>query len=180
VAEIDEFSDKLLEESKRLLEKASDEDADSDATAAYLHASLLLAFCSLEAHVNAIADDFARRPEGSVHEKAFLLERKVRMEHGVFVMKGALCMTKLEDRMRFLHVKFGKPVDSAAPHWGRLTEAANLRNQLTHPRETVVMTKQDVGKAISAIVDTLDALYRAIYGGPFPSANLGLNSTLEF
>ena len=68
MSDFDEFASSLLEESKRFLEKASvaDEKSTQDA---YLHASLLLSFCSLEAHINAISDEFAGRPEFSVHER---------------------------------------------------------------------------------------------------------------
>ena len=176
---IDDFARSLLDESKRFLEKAVDE-SDQAANNAYLHAALMLAFCSLEAHVNSIGDDFLSRPEVTVHEQGLLLEREVKLENGGFQLKATPRMARLEDRIRFLHVRFGKAIDQSASHWSRLAEATRLRNQLTHPKEKVVITHTVVGGAIQAIVDTLDCLYQAIYKRGFPHAPLGLNSRLDF
>jgi hypothetical protein len=69
VAEIDEFASSLLEEAKRFFELAIDHD-DTSAKDAYLHSALMLAFCSLEAHVNAIAAELSEREEFSLQERA--------------------------------------------------------------------------------------------------------------
>jgi hypothetical protein len=140
----------------------------------------MLAFCSLEAHVNSVGDDFISRPELSLHEKGILLEKEVRLEDGEFKITSTLRMMRLEDRIRFLHVRFGRPLDPSSPHWSELAEATRLRNQLTHPKEMIVITKATVGRAIEAIIDTLDCLYQAVYKRGFPSAGLGLNSRLGF
>jgi hypothetical protein len=55
-----------------------------------------------------------------------------------------------------------------------------LRNQLTHPKEMLVIKQEAVERAIQAIVDTIDALYQAIYGLPFPAAARGVQSVLTF
>jgi hypothetical protein len=176
---IDDFARSLLEESKRFLEKTGD-GGDQTANDAYLHAALMLAFSSLEAHVNAIGDDFLSRPEVSIHEKAILLEQEVRLENGQFVIKQVPRMIRLEDRIRFLHVRFGASFDSSASHWAQLADATKLRNQLTHPKELVLISKESVGRAIQAIIDTLNALYQVIYKRTFPPASLGLHSKLTF
>lgn len=177
--DIDEFARSLLEEAKRFLEK-TEENGDPVANAAYLHAALMLSFCSLEAHVNAVGDDFLSRPELSLHERALLLEKEVRLEDGQFRITPLLRMMRLEDRIRFLHAKFGTAFDSSSPYWGQLAEATKLRNQLTHPKDIVPISKITVGRAIQAIIDTVDNLYRSIYKQGLPSAGLGLNSRLSF
>ena len=177
--EIDDFALSLLEESKRFLEKVEDH-GDHFANEAYLHSALLLAFSSLEAQVNAIAEEFVARPELSVHEKGMILEQEVRLENGEFVRRPVLRMARLEDRISFLYVKFGRSIDRSMPHWSRLADAVILRNQLTHPKEKVTLTKAGVGRAIQAVVDTLDAMCQAIYKRPFPAAGRGLQSSLSF
>ena len=82
MTQIDVFASSLLEESKRFLEKATED--EEPATSAYLHASLLLAFSALEAHVNAITEDFSSRSELTPHEIGVMREREVRLEKGVF------------------------------------------------------------------------------------------------
>jgi hypothetical protein len=180
MSQIDDFARSLLEEAKRFLEKA-DDDGEPAANDAYLHAALMLAFCSLEAHVNSIGDDFMSRPEAlSLHEQGVLLEQEVRLEGGEFKLRSNLRMIRLEDRIRFLLVRFGKGVDLQMQHWSHLADATKLRNQLTHPKEAIIITSTTVGRAIQAIIDTLDCLYRAIYKEGFPSAGRGLKSRLDF
>jgi hypothetical protein len=180
VAQFDLFANQLLEEAKRFLEKGK-ECSDSAAEAANLHAALMLSFCALEAHVNAIAEELSVRPELSAHEKGILLERDVRLENGEFHLKPALRMAKLEDRVEFLHVKFsGKPMDRSSTWWSQLGAATSLRNQLTHARDVPAVSQKAVRSAIQAIIDVLDALYQAIYKRKFPPANRGLQSRLTF
>jgi hypothetical protein len=180
VAEIDLFANQLLEEAKRFLEKARDS-SDVAAEAAYLHAALMLSFCSLEAHVNSIAEEFSLRPDLSAHEKGLLLERVVGLEDGAFQLRPGIRMAKLEDRIEFLHAKFsGKPIDRSSAWWGQLNNATSLRNQLTHAKIVPAIDERSVRMATQAMIDTLDVLYQAIYKRKFPPAGLHLQSSLNF
>ena len=179
MADIDEFAISLLEEAKRFLERASTE-SDPVGHAAYLHAALLLAFCALEAHINAVAEEFAGRPELSPHEQGILLEKEVRLEDGEFRLKG-LKIYRLEERFSFLHRKFsGKPVDKNAGWWSELLGAIDLRNRLTHPKQAQSVNVNSVQIAIRAIIYSIDALYRNIYKKGFPAATRGLQSRVDF
>jgi hypothetical protein len=142
----------------------------------------MLSFCALEAHINAIADEFSRRTDLSAHERGVLLERDVRLEDGAFKITTSLRMARLEDRIDFLHTKFsGKPVERSSANWrGQLSSAINLRNRLTHVKDVPEISEADVKRAIEAIISALDALYRAIYKSKFPTAGRGLNSRLTF
>src|SRR5438876_1146397 len=111
MSEADDFSKSLLEEGKRFYEKSNSE-SSPEGKAAYLHASLTLAFCALEAHVNGIADDFCGRDELSLLEKSLLGEKEVRLVKGEFALTETLKMSRLEDRIEFLHRKFtGAEID---------------------------------------------------------------------
>ena len=181
MADIDSFANQLLEEAKRFLEKAG-EASDDAAKAAYLHACLLLSFCALEAHVNAIADEFSRREDLSAHERGILLEREVRLEDGEFAVTTSLRMARLEDRIEFLHTRFsGKKIDKVSTDWrGQLSTAINLRNRLTHVRDVLAMKDADVTRALEAVISTLSALYQAIYKSKFHPAARGVASKLTF
>lgn len=178
--DIDEFATSLLEEAKRFLELA-EETGSQIGTIAYLHAALMLGFSSLEAHINAIAADFVGSQSLSVHEQGLLQEKEVKLSHGDFELTSALKMSRLEDRIEFLHFKFtGNPVDRNTPWWNDFKAAAKLRNELTHPRGTPSITVQSVGRALQAILDTLNAVYKAVYRRKFPKVGRGLRSTLSF
>lgn len=177
--DIDAIASLLLEESKRFLEIAVASD-DVITRTAYLHAALMLGFSSLEAHVNAICEEFAKRPEFSIHEKGFLLEQEPRLESGAFKLSG-LKMSRLEDRIAFLHRHFsGKAEYKQSGWWNALGTAVTLRNSLTHPKGIPAVTDNAVKSAIGAIIAALDSLYQAIYKKPFPAAIRGLQSKLTF
>ena len=179
MAEIDEFASSLLEEAKRFFELAIDHD-DTSAKDAYLHSALMLAFCSLEAHVNAIAAELSEREEFSLQERALLLEKETKLEDGHFVL-GAFRMYRLEDRILFLHRKFaGKALNKAASWWGQLKRATVIRNKLTHPKSAQPIVVEDVREALEAIIASLDMLYQTIYRKGLPAANRGLHSRLTF
>ena len=180
MVEFDEFANQLLEEAKRFLEKASEAE-DKTVEAATLHAALLLSCCALEAHVNAVAQEFANQSDLSAHEIGLLLEREVKLEGGAFQAYPSLKMSKLEDRIEFLHLRFsGKPVDRQSSWWSGTQGALNLRNQLVHAKTVPPVTYNAVRNAIQSIIDTLDVLYKAIYKKKFPPSGLGLDSTLTF
>jgi hypothetical protein len=161
VTNIDAFATSLLEESKRFLEKALV--ADGDAESAYLHAAMMLAFCALEAHINAVAAEFSCRDDLSLNDLSILNEQEIRFEDGEFVLKG-LKIFRLEDRVLFLYKKFsGKKFDKKAQWWAELKSALHLRNQLTHPKDIPCITKISVSRAIMAVIEAIYALYKAIY-----------------
>lgn len=180
MAEFDVFADQLWEESKRFLEKASDS-AEKAAEAAHLHAALMLSFCALEARINSISDEASLRSDLSEHERGLVLERDVRLDDGKFKLQAALKIIRLEDRIEFLHTKLsGKPIDKSASWWGQLQSAIHLRNDLTHAKAVPAITETTVRQALQAILETLDALSKAIYGKKLPATDAGLRSSLRF
>jgi hypothetical protein len=179
MADIDQLARTLLEEAKRFYEKAQDRSAESKQ--AHLHASLMLAFCSFEAHLNSIAADFSTRPDLNVMERAIIVEEDVKLVDGQFELSGTLKMYRLADRFEFLFRRFsGAPLDRTATWWGVLKSGMGVRNELTHPKQNTVVTDGMVKSAISAIIDALDAIYKAVYKRPYPAKNRALQSTLTF
>lgn len=179
MTEIDTFANSLLEEAKRFLEKAGEE--DEPGRSAYLHASLLLAFCAIEAHLNAISEDFLSRKELTPHELGLMCQKEVRLVKGIFEVQNSLKMVRIEERIEFLNARFsGQPINYSDAWWSRLSEAIKLRNKLTHPKEQVTIDVGSVGGAIQAIVDSLEKLYKSIYKSGFPASGLKLDSQLDF
>jgi len=177
---IDTFASLLLEEAKRFLELAG-EASEDEGVNANLHAGMVLAFCALEAHVNAVSDEMALQKGLTAHEKSILLEREVRLENGQFKLNSALKMHRLEDRILFMFARFTKStLNKDTPWWTKLKASLKVRNQISHPKDVTKLTKQDVSTSIQAIVDCLDALYQAIYGKRLPAATRGLQSKLTF
>lgn len=177
---IDDFASTLLEEAKQFLDK-SKEDIEAAGKQAFLHAALMLGFSALEAHVNAVAKDFADQNGFTPHEVGVLLEKAVRLEDGEFKVKKTLQISRVEDRIELLHRKFaGVAVDKSSIWWVHLMAALNLRNELTHPKGTPLIDRDAVTRSLQAIVDTLDVIYKAVYDRRFPAASRGLHSRLSF
>lgn len=177
---IDQLASLLLDEAKRFLERAK-EARGGASEAPNLHAALMLAFSSLEAHVNAVADEFSNRPELSVHEKGVLTERSIQLQDGIFILTQNLQIWRMEDRISMLHQKFSNNGSDVGAQWrSKLATAIDLRNKLTHPKIVPLITIGAVEKAIEAVLETIDALYVALYNRSLPAANLGLASTLDF
>lgn len=182
MSDIDNFAAILLEESKRFLEMAKESDQEQNELGrdAHLHAAILLCFCALEAHVNAVADEMSLTKGLSFHEKAILLEKDVKLDDGKFKLAKELKIFRLEDRILFLHVRFSsKPLDKS--NWlPALKNALHTRNHLTHPKDVTTLTISQVGDCIKAVIDAIDALYQAIYSKPFPAKVRGLQSKMTF
>lgn len=179
MAEIDEFASLLLEEAKRFLELAEAHEEPEGQTA-YLHAALMIGFSSLEAHVNAVAEEVADRKDVSLHDKAVLMELEVRLEDGQF-QEGKARFLRLEDRLMFLHRRFGRATfkkSVAVP--SQLQSATKVRNKLTHPKGVPIISVTDVKRALEAIIATIDSLYKAVFAKKLPAASRGLHSRLSF
>jgi hypothetical protein len=177
--EIDAFAASLLEEAKRFLERAR-EAKDEEGEAPNLHAALMLAFCSLEAHVNAVADEISLRRNLSTQVLAVIKERELRLKDGEFILdQNKLKNYRIEDRILALHRVGVKPnIDGA---WrASLAAALDLRNKLTHPKIVPAITEASVIKAIEAVIDTIDALYSSVYKRRFPAVHRRLQSKLDF
>lgn len=180
MSDIDQFASTLLDEAKRFLERAKDAQGE-DAETPSLHSALLLAFCSLEAHINAVADEFSLRNDLSMQERGVLLEKDVQLRDGVFVLTPNLRIWRLEDRLLLLHQRFSKSGLKDVSDWrSKLATATDLRNKLTHPKTTPMITIGAVEKAIEAVIETIDALYLALYDRPLPAAGFGMTSTMSF
>jgi len=180
VTEADEFSRILLEESKRFLELADECDDPSGATA-YLHAALMLSFCALEAYINAVADDMLAGSALTLHERAILSESEVRFEDGEFKITKTLRMVRLEDRIHLLHFKFAQAkIDKQSPWWSAFKASIDLRNQLTHSKGAPAIGRNDVERAIAAVIEALSIIFRAVFKTDFPPALRGLQSKMDF
>jgi hypothetical protein len=177
----DEFATLLLEEAKRFLEKYQTATRVADRADAYLHASLLLGYCALEAHINNVAEDFADRPEFTAHEKGLLKEKEIVFKGGQFRLSPSLKMSRLEDRLEFLYRRFaGCPLDKNIGWWGHLRAGLDLRNALTHSRSPQVISEKDVTDALHGILETIDVLFRAVYHKAYPARSRQLDSKLDF
>ncbi len=176
----DEFSINLLEEAKKFFEIAKTSD-DLIAQKAYLHASLLLSISCLEAFVNGIALDFKNASALSLHEKAFLQEKEIRIKNGAFSITDQLKMRRLIERIEFLFIKFNKDLlDKRSKWWQNLKIGILLRNNIVHPKESHDIQVKQIEQTLLSVIECINNLFKAIYKKKLPSYNRGLNPKLIF
>lgn len=183
MTEIDKLSTQLFEEAKRFLEHADAKNIGIAAKDAFAHAALLLAFSSLEAHLNAIAEELSVRPNLGVLDKSILMERQFVLEKGRFQVTKGLKMYRLEDRLSYIFANFslsGSQSPATSSWWPKLKAGIDLRNQLVHPKASLQLDTKVVAVALTAILDCLNALYQAVFGRPFPPHKRALQSVLTF
>jgi hypothetical protein len=182
MAAIDDFAKLLFDEAKVFLEKGRDAPS-LDAQTAYFHASLLLGFSALEAHLNSIADDFfTTYPTLNLLDKSILEEKEIELRDGEYALTTRLKMFRLEDRIDYLSRRFaGKLIDKSDPYWTDFKAALRLRNNLTHPKEPPDIDAGAVERALTAILELLNVLYRDIYRVKgYPGYGRGLDTTMAF
>lgn len=177
---IDTFSNTLLEQGKRFLEKA-EESSDKTAIEAFNHAALLLSFSALEAILNSLADEMLLRDGLSPHDIGLLTESDVNLDDGRFAVSKRLKIFRLEDRLLFLFCRFS-PEEQPKTRiwWPILLHGIDLRNKLVHPKKHVAIQTKVVRQFIEAELQCLDDLYTVLFKRSFPQAKRGLLSTLDF
>jgi hypothetical protein len=180
----DEYCVTLLDDAKRFLEIAKDkykQENNNNHVDPFLRASILIAFSSLEAFVFGITDDFKESEALTIFEKGFLDEKLVDLKNGEFIISKKLKMTRLIERIEFLLVKFkSKKFNKADDWWGHLNDGINKRNSIVHPRDREVLTIENVGQTLTAIITCIDMLFKAVYKRDFPANRLQLISKAEF
>lgn len=183
MSDIDNFCINLFDEAKRFLEKSKDKNIDSKACQAYLHASLLLGFCALEAHINAVSEEFceSKTHTFSVLDKSILNEKSFELKEGEFVLSNHLKMYRPIERYEYLYFKFSETkIDKSVPWWSQLSQANDLRNKLTHPKNLLILNIKDVQKSLNAILEAINALYKKLYDSEYPKYSRKLQSSMEF
>ena len=176
----DDFATLLLEEAKGFLAKYRSHREDP-AAVAYLHAAMLLGYCSLEAHINNVAADFADRQELTIQEQGILQERNVELKNGQFKLTNTLKMVRIEDRFEFLYRRFqNRPLNKSERWWGLLKAGFDIRNAITHPRILRRVTEKEVTDSLKAVLEAIDVLFLAVYRKPYPGKGRQLDSSLEF
>jgi hypothetical protein len=179
MADIDDFATLLFDEAKAFLERAKTA-RSAEARNAHLHASLLVGFCSLEAHLNSIADDFLMRTDLNMLDRSILSEKEIELKNGEYQLTDRLKMFRLEDRIEHLSKTFSAtPIDKTAAYWAPFKSAIDLRNNLTHPKKPPNIDIDSTERALTAILNVLNTLYQNIYRRPHPSYRLGTSGTMS-
>ena len=179
MSDVDEYARDVFQSAKTFLFRAQTAQ-DDRAKQAYLRASILSATCFLECQVNHLCDHFSHRREFTLHERALLMERDVRLSDGKFKL-GNERFYRVEDRILFLLGKFCADFDKTSHDWwAQYKIAVNTRNSIAHPRETVVLIYAEVESSLKGILRLVDFLLRKIFGKGLPYILNDINPRHEY
>ena len=137
----------ILEFADRYIRMARSETTQSNLEL-YLVPSILFSWIAIELFINNMLDDFNSLPENmfELHEKAFLLERRLKFEsEGLNIGKFVLDQTeyrRLENKIFFLIAKFspGEKNLRGDSLWQNFERFKSVRNKLVHPRRETDLT----------------------------------------
>jgi len=157
-------------------ESAQAEGQDRLSTA-YIIASILLSWISIESFVNNMLEDFAALPPNifTVHERAFLTERAVEFSTtgdtaGEFCVSNRPDYKRLDDKILFLVAKFGggTKLDKGGPLWQKFEAVKENRNLLSHPRRRreLDLTFGAARDALEVARAVIDVLAEKVWGKP--------------
>jgi len=178
---IDTFAVTLFEQAKRFLERAQHGECDDDGKVAFLTAALLFGVSSLEAHVNAVADEMLLRSDLTVLDKSILGERDYKLDSGEFVLTDKLKMYRLLERVEFIVSRFTQsPKPQKESWWPGTVGALDSRNKIVHAKDAVALSEPMIKQSLRSILDCVNALYLGVYGKGLPSHSRGLQSKLSF
>ena len=134
----------LIFNSEKLIDIAESGSAQFYDEEMLLIPALLILWIAIEVFVNDIIEDFNQVPADlfTLHEKAFLLEKKVRFcDHGdtlgKFIIDPSNEYRSLEDKIFFLISKFGKfdPGFKGNKLWQDFEKFKEIRNNIVHPKK---------------------------------------------
>lgn len=175
--EFDFFGEMLFEEAKYYLEIAKSEEDGSEHQISLLHASLLLSMSALEAYVNAVSEELVSNFHLDIYEKSLLSEKNIELDKGVPKLGKGLKMQRLIDRIAFIYSKYSMKELSDADLWYmEVKQTIDLRNDLVHPKSVVQVTYTQVEKALWSVLNTVNALYLAVYKRKVPIYNYGIQA----
>ncbi len=163
------FRDYLLFAEKQLMLAEEQKSKSLDANWLLIPATIL-AWSAIESFVNNRLDDFGSLPESvlQLHEKAFLLEQKVRLANrgskvGQFILEGAE-YNRIDDKIFFLIAKFGRRGTQKLTRgdvlWQHFETFKNARDALVHPRQNKQVTL-DI-KKVKQFVSTSKEIIRLV------------------
>ncbi|EKD26056.1 MAG: hypothetical protein ACD_79C01388G0002 [uncultured bacterium] len=178
--EFDQYCDDLLEQSKRFLEIAKN-NSDEKAINAYLNAALLISISSLEASVNSLIEDFYKSKNFTVFEIGLLNEKEIVLKNGIFSISNRFKMSRLTDKIELLAQKFSG--NSKIKHknwWSSLCTGILLINEIAHPKKNKILNIEDIERTILSVIQCIDFIFRIVYKKSLPSAQMELQSKMNF
>ena len=157
----------LFEDSKSFLMNAKSKCDDPELSERYARASVLVAWAGFEGWLHKTCYDFAESSlDLSVFERGFLLEKKIELKNGQFVIQNAVKYESSENKLEFLLTRFANyNIDKQSLHWKDFKECKDLRDSVIHPKKNrkLKVNINDAEKNLKTLQYYLNLLSKKLY-----------------
>jgi hypothetical protein len=128
----------LFEDSNYFMNEAKKCDQDSSSQQRFVRASILSAWAGFEGWINKTCFDLAKTLKNlTVHDRGFLLEKKVELKNGLFNLSNSDNYETIEHKIEFLviNIAHGR-LDKKNRYWKNFKAVKGIRDSIVHPKET--------------------------------------------
>jgi len=157
----------LFDDSKSFLMSAKTNSIDLELSEKLSRASVLVAWAGFEGWINKTCYDFAESSSDlSVFEKGFLLEKRVEIKNGQFVLQNSDKYETSENKLEFLLKRFANHnLDKQSSHWQNFRESKSLRDSIIHPKKDrkLKVVINDAEKNLKVLQYYLNLLSKKLY-----------------
>ena len=168
---IEQFIKTFIKDSK-FFSKEAQRTSEQESKLRFIKASIITIWTALEGWLNCIAyhlGTFLSRQQIELHEKAFLLEKKLELKNGEWKLSNADDFQRVEDKILFLLTRFGPhKFNKNSKLWSDFQKVKKIRNGLVHPKtgrlDIKDLTVDYANLSIKTVIDILKILNRKIYG----------------
>ncbi len=147
----------------------------------YYRVAIFCAMSAFEAFINYVGDTLIQGETIKPYEISFLSDKKFDIQGGTFQILEQTEYHRLEDKLRFLILKFIPDFDfKHDPSWCRLLELKKFRDKITHPRQDedeieISEYKKKIEIGLSAAIDIMNNLCKGIFNRPLRKKILELS-----
>ena len=168
---IEQFIKTFIKDSRYFLKEAKNNSSSNELRLRFIKASIIASWSTLEGWLNCISYQFGTflsRRQIELHEKAFLLEKKLELRNGKWKISNSDDFQRVEDKILFLLNRFGPhEFDKTSKLWSDFQKIKRIRNGLVHPKtgklEIKDLTLKNAELAIETVITTLKMLTKKIY-----------------
>lgn len=159
--------DNLFYDSKFFLLESKKKISDKESSTRFIKASILLSWAGFEGWINKSCMDFSKTfKEITIHEKAFLIEKKVELKKGEFTITNSDKYESTENKIEFLINTIAKShLDKSNIHWMEFKEIKIIRDSLVHPKigKNTEFNIKSAEKTIKILLYYINLLSKKLY-----------------
>ena len=168
---MEQFVKTFINDSNFFLSEAKKHANNQQLSLRFIKASIITSWCALEGWLNCIAYSFGTSLSSKqieLHEKAFLLEKRLEIINGQWQITKVDNYQKVENKVLFLLKRFGPhAMDKGSKLWLNFKKIEKIRNGLVHPKagklDVKELTVDNAKLSVETVKEILKILNEKIF-----------------